>query len=43
MTVQQGIVDAGTNVAHASSGSDVGGEREQALDEFSTEGLKYAV
>lgn len=33
MTVQQGIVDAGANVVHASSCGDVDGERKQALDE----------
>ena len=33
MTGLQGIVDAGTNVVHASSRGDVDGERKQALDE----------
>ncbi len=33
MTGLQGIVDAGANVAHASSRGDVDGERKQALDE----------
>lgn len=33
MTVQQGIVDAGANVVHASSRGDIDGERKQALDE----------
>ena len=33
MTGFQGIVDAGANVAHASSRGDVDGERKQALDE----------
>lgn len=33
MTGLQGIVDAGANVVHASSRSDVDGERKQALDE----------
>lgn len=33
MTGLQGIVDAGTNVVHASSRGDVDGKRKQALDE----------
>ena len=33
MTGLQGIIDAGTNVVHASSRGDVDGERKQALDE----------
>lgn len=33
MTGLQSIVDAGANVVHASSHSDVDGERKQALDE----------